>query len=87
MPLFAGRANFRADKDRGVQMTPEKEMQYREMLAADREFQKALEKEYSARAGDMRYQTSNQPEFIRNLGEKYTMLADRYFDHDPRSAS
>lgn len=67
-------------------ISAEKEKFYHKALAIDERFQKALEKKYGSRAGDMRYRTKELPAYLRRLGTAMQKATERYRAVNPSDA-
>jgi hypothetical protein len=65
-------------KPKNNPISAHKEKLYRKALAIDERFQKALERKYGSRAGDMRYRTKELPPYLRRLGTAMQKAAERY---------
>jgi len=68
----------------GNPISAEKEKLYHAAVKADERLQKALEKKYGSRSGDMRYRTSELPANIRHLAMAYQRAAERYRTANPK---
>lgn len=62
----------------GNPVSAQKQKAYDAAVKADDRFQKALEKKYGSRAGDMRYRTRDLPASIRQLAMAYQRAQEKY---------